>query len=686
MRQCDLFAGIGGFSLAASWYGIKTTQFVEIDLYCQSLLAKNFPGVPIHDDIKSYFPKKGEFDVITAGFPCFVAGTMILTNEGYKPIEEVRKGDLVLTHKGRWKPVVQTNVSFQVPTRTIQGRGVNIETTDEHPFWAQKRYRQNNIRRFTDHEWVKAESLTTEHFCSTVLPPIELFDISDEELWLLGRYVADGYLLDRLDRKHGGRVVFCVPEIKSKEFESKLVSFGASKCAERTCNKYHITRNSLYEKCKEFGRGAENKVIPCWVMSLPKRQAEVFLDGYLSGDGCITNGMLKATTVSPKLAFGLSVLFQRVLERVPSISLVNRPKTCVIEGRTVNQKNTWTVYLKEKPKRQTVNFTKGDYGYFQVRKNTPTGTTATVYNIGVAEDESYIANGFIVHNCQDLSSANPHGRGLEGKRSGLFFEVVRILRTVQPRFLLLENVPNLINRGLDRVLWEIAQSGFDAEWQVISAASMGAPHRRERIFVIAYPMCSRRQKLNFSPVTGQSDIGSGGCDAPTAYANGLGCGAKPMGFRERTDSPNSCSQITPNAQSNGRRSPGSKNLQTGADSALISNLLPTTANPHNVPGLQANPTIDAIGTEWNPRDDAQWGDRRNESRNGGRQAQSRICGMDDGLSPWMDGHQPSPLATGIPHYQKRLKALGNSVVPQAVAVAYQRIMEINQWTLKTPKQ
>ena len=89
--------------------------------------------------------------------------------------------------------------------------------------------------------------------------------------------------------------------------------------------------------------------------------------------------------------------------------------------------------------------------------------------------------------CQDISSANPNGRGLEGERSGLFFEVVRLIRAIRPRFVVLENVPALLTRGLDRVLWEIAESGFDAEWQIISASSLGAPHRRERIFIVAYP-------------------------------------------------------------------------------------------------------------------------------------------------------------------------------------------------------
>ena len=69
MKILDLFSGIGGFSLAGKWAGCTTIQFVEIDAFCRKVLAKNFPGVPIHDDIKT-FHYDGYVDILTAGFPC----------------------------------------------------------------------------------------------------------------------------------------------------------------------------------------------------------------------------------------------------------------------------------------------------------------------------------------------------------------------------------------------------------------------------------------------------------------------------------------------------------------------------------------------------------------------------------------------------------------------------------------
>jgi DNA (cytosine-5)-methyltransferase 1 len=88
--------------------------------------------------------------------------------------------------------------------------------------------------------------------------------------------------------------------------------------------------------------------------------------------------------------------------------------------------------------------------------------------------------------CQDISLAGKGG-GLEGERSGLWFEYVRIIRELRPRFVLVENVSALLTRGLDRVLGSLAEIGYDAEWDCIPASYVGAPHRRDRIWIVAYP-------------------------------------------------------------------------------------------------------------------------------------------------------------------------------------------------------
>jgi DNA (cytosine-5)-methyltransferase 1 len=88
--------------------------------------------------------------------------------------------------------------------------------------------------------------------------------------------------------------------------------------------------------------------------------------------------------------------------------------------------------------------------------------------------------------CQDISLAGK-GAGLEGKRSGLWSEFKRLIEEIKPKYAIIENVSALRSRGLDQVLREISEIGYDAEWHCITAASIGAPHRRDRIWIVAYP-------------------------------------------------------------------------------------------------------------------------------------------------------------------------------------------------------
>jgi len=95
--------------------------------------------------------------------------------------------------------------------------------------------------------------------------------------------------------------------------------------------------------------------------------------------------------------------------------------------------------------------------------------------------------------CQDIS-VNGKGEGIDGTRSGLWGEMARIIRDVQPQVVFVENSPTLTIRGLGTVLGDLAEMGFDAEWGCISAADVGAPHKRERIWIVAYANGFRLQR------------------------------------------------------------------------------------------------------------------------------------------------------------------------------------------------
>ena len=89
--------------------------------------------------------------------------------------------------------------------------------------------------------------------------------------------------------------------------------------------------------------------------------------------------------------------------------------------------------------------------------------------------------------CQDISTAGSQAGIKVGTRSGLFYELMRVIRMVGPRFVVLENVAAITSGGLDIVLGELAEAGFDAEWACIPASAVGACHRRDRWWLVAYP-------------------------------------------------------------------------------------------------------------------------------------------------------------------------------------------------------
>ena len=100
--------------------------------------------------------------------------------------------------------------------------------------------------------------------------------------------------------------------------------------------------------------------------------------------------------------------------------------------------------------------------------------------------------------CQDISAAGK-GAGITGERSGLWGEMARIIGEIRPRFAFVENSPMLTLRGLDRVLGDLSQMGYDARWGVVGACHVGAPHRRERIWILAYSrsVCSQNRCEQF---------------------------------------------------------------------------------------------------------------------------------------------------------------------------------------------
>ena len=342
--------------------------------------------------------------------PCFVAGTLVLTRRGHIPIEDVVVGDLVLTHRGRWRRVTETMHKRTDDLVALKAtNALPITTTPEHPFYVRCRAPYAHGSRTLEErdgtaDFVDAGALSNRHFTGSVLPPATPAEVSDADLWLMGRYVADGHM--RPSRWTEGK------------WEEMILAVGAHELEEftRDCpRKFSLSWNGTAHRATfyghdaiecfaQFGRYAHEKALPGWVTDLPASQARVFLDGYLSGDGYIRERDTSAATVSPRLALGVAILMQRVFGKCPRLQVAARKPTVEIQGRTVRQRSSITVSVGNADSRLR-NYVDGNYAWGHVRKVARKRASATVFNLSVEEDETYTANGVVVHNCTRLCNS-----------------------------------------------------------------------------------------------------------------------------------------------------------------------------------------------------------------------------------------------------------------------------------------
>lgn len=417
------------------------------------------------------------------GFPCFAKGTYILTEKGYIPIEDVSVGDKVLTHKGRWRKVTATMRRDGARLWDVNGFGIlPTRTTAEHPYYVTKPDQPM--------EFKKVEQLDDSWYSTMVLPDAESDGYSKEMWWIIGRYLADGWRVERKDRPSGGRIVFAISDDKRAEFEQRLreAKLHGTYTKERTCGKYHVCNNQLYEYLEKFGKYAHGKRIPREALCLPREKAKYFFDGYMSGDG--RNDREEATSTSAALILGMCIIAQRLGKSVPAVYYTRRDEKCVIQGRECRQRDTYTFRISSK---SVKGHYRARYVCRELYQPTESDDFGTVYNISVEEDNSYVANGAIVHNCQDISVAGKQA-GFQGNRSSLFFRVMYLVGQLKeedkPTYLFIENVKNLlsVNGGWDfaRLLIEMDRAGYDAEWQVLNSKDFGVPQNRERCFIIGH--------------------------------------------------------------------------------------------------------------------------------------------------------------------------------------------------------
>ena len=473
-----------------------------------------------------------QHDLFTYSFPCFLAGTLVLTSNGYKKIEDITDEDYVLTHTNNYQKVVKPMINYADHIyRMSTMSSEDIFVTEEHPFYVRKKHRKHvredgivkNKRFFDDPEWIKVKDLDNSYYVGSAintkseLPKWQGIEYNGvwghltkkNELnklfknkdfwWLVGRFIGDGWTRDykvRKDdgfKKHDERVIICCAKNELNEITEVLnrLPLKYNIVEERTVFKVHIVNKELTRYLYQFDKGASNKHLTSDVINLPVDLLESFLDGYISADGFINRyGFIKISSVSNRLIYDVSQCIMKVYKRPVSVYKTSRNKTCVIEGRTVNQRDTYTVTFKKDTRKQDNAFYENGYIWSPINKIEKIKFNGLVYNMEVENDNSYVVQNIIVHNCQDISVAGKQKGVIRGEtRSGLLYECERIIEGCKPKYLLMENVKNLVGKKhkpqFDEWLQYLETLGYTNYWQVLNAKDYGVPQNRERVFVVS---------------------------------------------------------------------------------------------------------------------------------------------------------------------------------------------------------
>ncbi|UAW09131.1 DNA methylase [Mycobacterium phage Tootsieroll] len=332
---------------------------------------------------------------------CLARGSLVLTKGGYKPIQEVNVGELVLTHRGRWRPVLVKQNTGVRPVVNLRAQGVpGAVMTPDHKVWTRdtRGYASRSFRTAKRQQprWVEAAE-TVGSYVNRKLAPEESAAGDLTLWWTVGRWLADGHIDGR------GCAVISVGRDKADEFNARIGRFGGNPARELTALQYQLRDpgHELRAILKDCGAGAAGKHLPAVAYTLPLDQARALLDGYLSGDGHYLPGRRRwmASSVSKELMLGIAYLAQRVYGAVASVYPGRPEREGVIQGRAVHMRQDWVLSFDvdddQRRKRAPI---LDDGAWMKVRSAEPVGEVET-WNLRVAEDESFHAEGLVVKNC-----------------------------------------------------------------------------------------------------------------------------------------------------------------------------------------------------------------------------------------------------------------------------------------------
>jgi DNA (cytosine-5)-methyltransferase 1 len=376
---------------------------------------------------------------VCAGFPCFIEGTKVLTNSGYKNIEDVLLEDKLLTHMGIFQNILNLQRKIccgDIYNIKIKYHSEQISCTEEHPFYVREKTRKWNsqTKKYDSHykepEWKPANKLGDSDYYGMVINTTSIIPeftfekkvvLYDKKQW----YMLGYYAKNRQDNQ---------------------------------INSPNILQNIL----KEFVNNDNDWTIPEWVHNAPIEFIQEFIKG------CMKACESQIISVSYNFAYGLQRLYLKL-------------------GYIYSVKKQEDMYILIEKKDSNA-FIENNYAWFPVSDIQITKTTNTpVYNFEVENDNSYIVENIIVHNCQPFSNGGKK-KTFEDERGLLFDEIMRIAREKKPRFLFLENVKHIlkVSNGevIEYIKAKICNLGYKLQIFEISPHNYGIPQQRERVYFV----------------------------------------------------------------------------------------------------------------------------------------------------------------------------------------------------------
>lgn len=445
--------------------------------------------------------------IMTYSFPCFTGDTLVLTSNGYKQIKDVQADDYVLTHTNKYQKVLASSKTGNKEIWEIKAKGIDsIRCTENHKFYVRKRLKDTvnddgkKVRNYNEPEWVACKDLQNDDYYLGIginqeskLPTwddiksyvgsninTDLININKINSllcnhafwWLFGKTLGSGKFEKNklvLNTSYHRRYLMTLVRVCGLDYILDESYYNG---------KLYISSNELNLIYSLFKNNNGKAVIPGFLIDMPCDFIESFIEGYSTS----VQNILSFSNESKEFIYGFAQLVAKTYKSPYKISKVGKVEPNIrysIDWRSFNA-NSLTFY-------------ENGYIWMPINNVENTNITEDVYDIEVEEDHSFMANGVIAHNCQDLSVAGKM-KGMKrgaGTRSGLLWEVERLLKETEhlPQVLLMENVPQVHGEGNKEDFQEwikfLESLGYSNYWEDLNAKNYGIPQSRNRTFMVS---------------------------------------------------------------------------------------------------------------------------------------------------------------------------------------------------------